>query len=143
MCVCVLYWSWRLVECVCVCVFYLSWRLVRQERVGRVGKEAHTMKATAYTQHTHTHTHTHTHRLTSEMVIAVREHKIKLVMELSGSLAENDYVARRAAIDFEKPLVTNIEQALVLAEALDQYGTTEVLKELCIGGVAVLYTDGW
>ena len=34
-------------------------------------------------------------------------------------------MARRIAIDFEKPLVTNVEQALVLAEALDMYGTSE------------------
>lgn len=33
--------------------------------------------------------------------------------------------ARAAAIDFEKPVITNIEQALVSAEALEMYGSTE------------------
>ena len=64
-------------------------------------------------------------RLTSDMVKAMRSNEIQLVLELSGSPEEMHYMARRAAIDFEKPVVTNIEQALVLAEALEMYGTTE------------------
>jgi len=64
-------------------------------------------------------------RLTSDMVMAIRANEIKIVLELSGSPEEVHYMARRAAIDFEKPVVTNIEQALVLAEALEMYGTTE------------------
>ena len=59
------------------------------------------------------------------MCKGVRADEIQLVMELSGSLEEHFYMARRIAIDFEKPLVTNVEQALVLAEALDMYGTSE------------------
>ena len=37
--------------------------------------------------------------------------EIKLVLELTNSLDETFYVARRAAIDFAIPLVTNVEQA--------------------------------
>ena len=64
-------------------------------------------------------------RLTSDFVIALRDHSISLVLEMTGSPENQHYMARRATIDFEKPLVTNIEQAVVLAEALEQYGTTE------------------
>lgn len=64
-------------------------------------------------------------RLTSDLVIALRDHSISLVLEMTGSPENQHYMARRATIDFEKPLVTNIEQAVVLAEALEQYGTTE------------------
>ena len=71
------------------------------------------------------HNPTNDDRLTSDMCKGVRADEIQLVMELSGSLEEHFYMARRIAIDFEKPLVTNVEQALVLAEALDMYGTSE------------------
>ena len=64
-------------------------------------------------------------RLTSDFVIALRDHSISLVIEMTGSPENAHYMARRATIDFDKPLVTNIEQAVVLAEALEQYGTTE------------------
>lgn len=64
-------------------------------------------------------------RLSSDMVVALRDHSIKLVVDMSGSSAELPYMMRRATIDFDKPLVTNIEQAVVLAEALERYGTTE------------------
>jgi hypothetical protein len=36
--------------------------------------------------------------------------EIQLVLELTNSLEENFYIARRAAIDFAIPLVTNVEQ---------------------------------
>jgi len=64
-------------------------------------------------------------RLTSDMVAALRAHEIKMVMELSGSKDDHFYMARTSAIDFEKPLVTNIEQSVVMAEALEMYGATE------------------
>ena len=59
------------------------------------------------------------------MIIACGEGKIKLVLELSGSRAELDYEARRGAIDMAVPLCTNVEQALLMAEALEKYGETE------------------
>jgi len=61
----------------------------------------------------------------SDMVNQCGDGKIKLVMELSDSLAEYNYTMRRGAIDMAVPLVTNTEQALVLAEALEKYGQTE------------------
>lgn len=64
-------------------------------------------------------------RLTSDLTIAIRANEVKMVMELSGSREENFYMARRVTIDFDKPLITNIEQAVVMAEALEMYGTTE------------------
>jgi hypothetical protein len=41
--------------------------------------------------------------------------EIKLVLELTNSLDETFYVARRAAIDFAIPLVTNVEQVPALS----------------------------
>jgi len=64
-------------------------------------------------------------RENSEMVQACSAGTIRLVMELTGSMDELWYHARRGAIDMAQPLVTNPEQALLMAEALEKYGSTE------------------
>jgi len=64
-------------------------------------------------------------RLNSPAVLALREGKLKLLVELSGSEDNSEYVLRRAGIDFAVPVVTNVEQVVVMAKALEMYGTTE------------------
>ncbi|KAJ1476296.1 hypothetical protein T484DRAFT_1825411, partial [Baffinella frigidus] len=66
-------------------------------------------------------------RLKSDAVKAMKAGGIQFVMELSGSTAEISYICRRAAIDFSVPLVTNIEQCTVIAEALQRHGTSEAV----------------
>lgn len=50
-------------------------------------------------------------RDSSDYVKKLKAKEIKLVLELTNSLDEVFYIARRAAIDFAIPLVTNVEQA--------------------------------
>lgn len=64
-------------------------------------------------------------RTDSQMVKQCSSKEIALVLELTGSPKELWYHARRGAIDMAVPLITNVEQALLTAEALEKYGTTE------------------
>lgn len=64
-------------------------------------------------------------RDTSDYVKKLKAKEIKLVLELTNSLDETFYVARRAAIDFAVPLVTNVEQSVLMAVALEKYGESE------------------
>ena len=66
-------------------------------------------------------------RLNSAAVAAFKAGKIKYVLELSGSTSELMYQCRRAAIDFSVPLVTNVEQTVVIGDALQRHGSSEAV----------------
>eukprot|EP00292_Cryptomonas_paramecium_P002121 CAMPEP_0113723046 /NCGR_PEP_ID=MMETSP0038_2-20120614/38155_1 /TAXON_ID=2898 /ORGANISM="Cryptomonas paramecium" /LENGTH=1511 /DNA_ID=CAMNT_0000652491 /DNA_START=53 /DNA_END=4585 /DNA_ORIENTATION=- /assembly_acc=CAM_ASM_000170 len=71
------------------------------------------------------HKMTNGERDTSDYVKALKAREVKMVMELHNGLDNDHYVARRAAIDFAVPLVTNVEQAVLMSAALEKYGTQE------------------
>mmetsp|Transcript_34549 Transcript_34549/g.108292 ORF Transcript_34549/g.108292 Transcript_34549/m.108292 type:complete len:1540 (-) Transcript_34549:78-4697(-) len=64
-------------------------------------------------------------RLKSPAVKSIKEGKIKLVLEMSHSKAELFYVLRRSAVDFSCSLITNVEQSLLMAQALEMHGSDE------------------
>ena len=55
----------------------------------------------------------------------IKEHKMDLVINIpknnSDSEAKNDYLIRRTAVDFEVPLITNLQIAKRMTDALEYY----------------------
>ncbi len=59
------------------------------------------------------------------MLDHIKEHKIDLVINIpknnSDIESKNDYLIRRTAVDFEIPLITNLQIAKRMTDALEYY----------------------